>query len=205
MLLYVDAQYASPYALSAFVALQEKGVPFALQPIDLAAGEQHAPGYARLSWTHRVPLLLDRGFALSESSAIAEYLDETLPGRPLYPTAPAARARARQLQAWLRSDFQALRDERSTEVLFGRRAHPALSAMAMGAADRLFAAAQELLRHGEDDLFGHWCIADTDLALMLNRLAFGGDALPADLRRYAALQWQRESVQRWLELPRSIR
>ncbi|MFP3186860.1 MAG: glutathione S-transferase, partial [Paraburkholderia sp.] len=28
--LYADAQYASPYAMSVFVALQEKGVPFEL-------------------------------------------------------------------------------------------------------------------------------------------------------------------------------
>ena len=28
MLLFVDAQYASPYAMSVFVALKEKGIPY---------------------------------------------------------------------------------------------------------------------------------------------------------------------------------
>ncbi len=37
MLLYVDANFASPYALVAFVSLLEKGVSFDMEPLDLAA------------------------------------------------------------------------------------------------------------------------------------------------------------------------
>ena len=33
--LHVDAQYASPYAMSAFVALTVKQVPFELRTVDL--------------------------------------------------------------------------------------------------------------------------------------------------------------------------
>ena len=36
--------------------------------------------------------------------------------------------------------------------------------------------------------------ADTDLALMLNRLVINGDAVPESLARYAHRQWQRPSV-----------
>jgi glutathione S-transferase len=36
MLLYVDAQYASPYAMSVFVGLKEKGISFDMQTLDLA-------------------------------------------------------------------------------------------------------------------------------------------------------------------------
>ncbi|MEG9510693.1 MAG: glutathione S-transferase, partial [Pantoea piersonii] len=35
-------------------------------------------------------------------------------------------------------------------------------------------------------------------AVMLNRLALHGDALPDKLREYAEFQWQRASVQLWL-------
>jgi glutathione S-transferase len=52
-------------------------------------------------------------------------------------------------------------------------------------------------------LFDQWSIADTDLALMLNRLRLAGDALPARLAAYAEAQWQRPSVQEWVNKPRA--
>ena len=60
----------------------------------------------------------------------------------------------------------------------------------------------ELLRGGDAHVCGDWCIADTDLALMLQRLVAHGDELPAPLERYARRQWERPTVQAWLALPR---
>lgn len=37
MLLHVDSRFLSPYALSAFVALKEKGLTFELETLSLAA------------------------------------------------------------------------------------------------------------------------------------------------------------------------
>jgi len=107
--LYVDAQFASPYAMSVFVALHEKGLPFEMATVDLGALEHRAAGFSDLSLTQRVPTLLHGDFALSESSAITEYIDEVFPGTALYPSEPRSRARARQLQAWLRSDLMQVR------------------------------------------------------------------------------------------------
>lgn len=115
--LYADAQFASPYAMSVFVALHEKGLPFELVTVDLAEKANLEPEYAASSLTRRVPTLVHDGFALSESSAITEYLDEVFPGTLLYPKDAAKRARARQIQAWLRSDLMPIRQERSTEVV----------------------------------------------------------------------------------------
>ena len=39
---------------------------------------------------------------------------------------------------------------------------------------------------------------------MINRLAIHGDPVPDSLKRYAARQWQRPSVQRWLSLKRDV-
>lgn len=200
--LHVDAQFASPYAMSAFVALHEKGLPFELVPIDLAAGINHLPEYAALSLTQRIPTLTHEDFSLSESSAIAEYLDDVFPGTRLYPSEPRSRARARQVQAWLRSDLMPIRQERSTEVVFYRPSHTPLSAEARACAQRLFFVADALLKDGSENLFGDWCIADTDLALMLNRLVLNGDTAPEKLAAYARLQWQRPSVQLWVHRPR---
>lgn len=202
MLLFADAQYCSPYAMSVFVALTEKGMPFELKTIDLGAGANHAEAYAARSLTQRVPTLVDSDFALSESSAITEYLEELRPDPALYPADAKARARARQVQAWIRSDLLPIRQERSTEVVFYGPTDAPLSAAARAAADKLFKAAQALLSHGGDHLFGSWSIADVDLALMLNRLVLNGDDVPPALRAYARRQWERASVQAWLALER---
>ena len=43
--LYVDTQYASPYAMSVFVALTEKRLPFKMIAVDLEKGENNAEAY----------------------------------------------------------------------------------------------------------------------------------------------------------------
>lgn len=200
--LYVDSQFTSPYAMSAFVVLREKGIEFDLEPLDLDRLENRAADYTSLSLTQRVPTLVHGDFALSESSAITEYLEDVFPQTPVYPQDPLHRAKARQVQAWLRSDLLPVRQERSTLVVFyGLKSAP-LSTDAQAAAGKLFAAAQALLADSPENLFGQWSIADVDLALMLNRLVLNGDSVPPALADYAQRQWQRPSVQAWVRLQR---
>lgn len=200
MILTVDTKFISPYALSAFVALREKDIAFELREIDLEHGAQRESGYAEASGTARIPMLEHDGFRLSESSAIAEYLDDAFPDAPpLLPRDMRARARARQVQAWLRSDLLALRAERGTERVFVGERLPELSADGRAAADKLVRFAAALVPAADGNLFGAWSIADTDLATMLNRLVVHGDEVPAKLAGYATAQWRRPSVAAWLE------
>jgi glutathione S-transferase len=115
------------------------------------------------------------------------------------------RARARQIQAWLRSDFLALREARPTTTVFGEHATGPLPERARADGDRLVTGAERLLPAGASHLFGAFGIADADLALMLQRLALNGDALPERLRAYAAAVWSRPSVREFVEKPRSSR
>lgn len=202
MLLFADAQLTSPYAMSVFVSLKEKGLPFTIQTVDLGAGANRADDYAAASLTQRVPTLVDGDFRLSESSAITEYLEDAYPGVALYPASVQEKARARQIQAWLRSDLLLIRHERSTIGVFYRPSDAPLSATAEQAVQKLFKAADALLAHGGENVFDAWCIADVDLALMLNRLIANGDAVPARLADYAMRQWSRASVQEWAALTR---
>lgn len=200
--LYVDAQFTSPYAMSAFVTLREKDLEFELLTLDLDAAENRSEDFARLSLTQRVPTLVQGEFSLSESSAITEYLEDVFPQAAVYPAEPRLRARARQVQAWLRSDLMPIRQERSTLVVFyGVQAGP-LSPAGEAAAHKLIGAAHALLAGGRDYLFGEWSIADVDLAVMLNRLILNGDSVPPALVEYAQRQWQRPSVQEWVNLQR---
>lgn len=201
--LWSDADFFSPYVMSAYVALQEKGLPFTLKTVDLEQGEQQKAGWTGYHLTRRVPVLEIEGFELSESSAIDEYLEERFAPpeyERIYPHDLQKRARARQVQAWIRSDLMPIREERGTDVIFAGAKKAALSAAGQQSAAKLFALAGELLGHDKPNLFGEWCIADADLALMINRLAMHGDAVPERLADYAAFQWQRSSVQRYVAL-----
>lgn len=200
--LYVDSLYTSPYAMSVFVTLREKGLAFDLVTLDLDAAQNQTADFAHLSLTQRVPTLVEGDFALSESSAITEYLDQAYPEIRVYPADPKQRARARQVQAWLRSDLLPIRQERSTMVVFYGQKMPPLTAVAEAAAAKLISASQALLAGNPPYLFGEWCIADVDLAVMLNRLILNGDSVPVELVAYVQRQWQRPSVQEWVNQPR---
>ncbi len=79
---------------------------------------------------------------------------------------------------------------------------PPLSAAALAAVERLFAAVETALPVGAENLFGEWSIADTDLAIMLSRLVVHGDPVPERFAAYARHQGQRKSVQFWVRQPR---
>jgi len=204
MKLYIDSNYLSPYAMSAFVALREKNVPFDMVLVNLQQNEHWADDYVEISSLRRVPAISDNGFHLSESSAICEYIEDRYSGTALYPANIKDKAKAREIQAWLRSDLMPIRQERSTEVIFMKSAAPPLSDVAQAAAQKLFLVAEKLLPASKQNLFGEWTIADTDLALMLNRLVFAGDEVPERLVLYAKLQWQRTSVQEWVNKVRPV-
>ena len=202
--LYVGADFVSAFAMSAFVALKEKQLSFELVTLDLKARDNYQASYRDLSLTCKIPTLIHQGFALSESSAIAEYLEEVAPGHNrLLPLDIKQRARARQLQAWLRSDLLVIRKERPADLIyFGKKDTP-LSDDALAAVDRLFFVADRLLEGGAEHLFGDWSIADTDLAIMLNRLVANGDQVPSRLVAYVHRQWDRDSVRAWMDIERA--
>ena len=204
--LFVDHQFTSPYAMSVYVTLREKGIPFVTECLDLSAQQHQQTAYRQQSLTARVPTLVHEGFTLSESSAISEYLEEVFAPpafAAVYPQDLQHRARARQVQAWLRSDLMPIRNERGTDTVFIQPTSSPLSAAALQAADKLFRVAEQLLPAGASHLFGNWCIADTDLALMFMRLIANGDAVPERLKTYATQQWQRPSVQHWVQQQRT--
>jgi glutathione S-transferase len=208
LVLYGNAAWSSPYVLSCFVALTEKKLPFAVRPVALQEGAQRSAAYVQTSFTARVPALVDGAFSLSESSAIVEYLDERWPAPdhpPLLPRDVHERARARQIMAWLRSDLMPIREERSAEYVF----YPLdilpplspLSGTALRAVEKLVSVSERVVPEDGGSLFGAWCMADTDLAMMLQRLVKTNQALPERLRRFAEREWQRPSVRGYADHP----
>jgi glutathione S-transferase len=201
--LYVDSLYTSPFAMPVYVALSEMGLDFELETVDIERGEQHRSPFREQSGTGRIPALRHGDFWLSESSAICEYLHDEFAAVSIliYPAGVRERARARQVQAWLRSDLAALRQDRPTDIIFRAEKRAAMTDAGRKAADKLLSFAATLIGDRET-LFAEWCIADTELALMLNRLVMNGDPVPETLTRYAGQEWQRPSIQAWCALAR---
>lgn len=201
--LSVDSDMTSPFAVSAYVALKHKGFAVTIKKIDLEKRENRGATYSGMSLTSRVPLLHHGDFFLSESSAISEYLEEFLPppkAPSLFPNDIRQRARARQIQAWLRSDLMSIRTERSTDVIFVAPSTKPLSQRAKACARQLYTVAESLLPNDRlsENIFGDWCIADTDLAVMLKRLVANGDDVPKRLVDYVSYQWSNEHIQSWM-------
>lgn len=201
--LYVDSNYDSPWAMSAFVALEEKRLEYELVAKVLSKKETFEAGYG--GRTKKVPALERNDFWLAESMAITEYLAEAFPfpGRPrIYPENLEDRATCRELQLWMRTDFLPLRQERPTSTIWFSRATRPLTPEASESAAKLVAGVEPLLAHGRPTLFATWCIADADLSVMLQRLNVNGETLPPQLKAYAEANWQRPSIAKWNALPR---
>jgi glutathione S-transferase len=205
LVLHGNTMGTSPYVLSCFVGLTEKKLPFEMQTVALQEGEQRSAAYVRTSFTARVPALVDGDFSLSESSAIIEYLEDKWPApahAALLPGDLQLRARARQIMAWLRSDLTPIREERSSEYVFyppdTLPPYAPLSAAALSAVGKLVSFAERVVPADGGAPFGDWCIADTELAMMLQRLVKTNEPLPARLRTFAEREWQRPSVQAYV-------
>ena len=203
--------WTSPYVLSSFVVLREKRLSFEVRTVALDQGAHRDSEFGKQSLTSRVPVLIDGDFALSESSAIAEYLEDSYPA-PAHPRVlPAdarSRARARQVMAWVRSDLLPLREERSAEYVFYPHGElpplVPLSPRGERAAQKLLAAAERLVPDDAGPMFGEWCVADTDLAMMLQRLVKSGHPVPKKVESYVDGQWQRPAVREFADRKRPL-
>ncbi len=89
----------SPFSWKVWLVLEHKQIAYDLRVLSFERGELKKPDYLAVNPRGKVPSIVDDGFALWESSAIAEYLEERYPERPLLPREPAARANARRIAA----------------------------------------------------------------------------------------------------------
>ncbi len=105
------------------IALNLKGLPVDYQPIHLVrhGGEQHSPDFLATNPDGLVPVLVDDSndpaVLLTQSLAIVEYLDETVPEPPLLPRDPVERARVRALALAIACEIHPLNNLRVLRYL----------------------------------------------------------------------------------------
>lgn len=91
----IIGSYVSPYVRKVLVCMELKGLDYEVDPITPFFGNDE---FRRLSPLCRIPVLIDEGLVLTDSTVIAEYLDEQYPEPALLPKDPKERARARWLE-----------------------------------------------------------------------------------------------------------
>lgn len=87
----------SPFAWKVWLALEFKGIPYEARRLSFDNDDTKTPEFLAVNPRGRVPAILDDGFALWESPAIIEYLEERYPANPLLPRDVRARASVRRM------------------------------------------------------------------------------------------------------------
>jgi glutathione S-transferase len=95
----LDFYYASgsPYAWRVWLALTHKGIPFDWKLLSFDAGDLQNPAFHAINPREKVPAIVDDGFALYESSAILEYLEDRTPEPRLFSADRRERATQRRM------------------------------------------------------------------------------------------------------------
>ncbi|TPJ79720.1 maleylacetoacetate isomerase [Mesorhizobium sp. B2-5-13] len=105
------------------IALEMKGLSYNYVPHHLRHSEHLEPSYLAVNPQGLVPALIwSDGMLLTQSLAIIEFLDETIPEPPLLPKDPPSRARVRMLAQIIACDIHPVNNLRvltSLRTLFG--------------------------------------------------------------------------------------
>ncbi len=113
MTLALYSYFRSSAAFRVRIALELKGVPYRIIPVNLLAGEQRGEAYRALNPQGFVPALeLPDGSLLTQSGAIIEWLEATQAGPALLPAAEHDRARIRAICAVVACDIHPLNNLR---------------------------------------------------------------------------------------------
>ncbi|MBQ0946057.1 glutathione S-transferase family protein [Ideonella sp. 4Y16] len=206
MQLYIGNKNYSSWSMRPWVLARHFGIPFDEVMVRFDSfdpGSQFKQTLAGKSPTGKVPLLVDEGFAVWDTLAIAEYLAERFPQHALWPRDARQRARARSLCAEMHSGFGALRSHCPMNI---EAALPEVGAQVLAehpavAADlaRITALWTEALQaSGGPFLFGDFSNADAYFAPVVARLRTYALPVPAAVRAYMDRVWASPGVAAWV-------
>jgi maleylpyruvate isomerase len=111
--------FRSSAAYRVRIALNLKKLPFEYLPVHLVKGEQRDQRYREINPQALVPTMFDGAEKITQSMAIIEYLDESVPEPPLLPATPAARARVRSIAQAIACDIHPIDNLRVLRYLTG--------------------------------------------------------------------------------------
>jgi glutathione S-transferase len=206
MQLFIGNKNYSSWSMRPWVLLTQAGIPFdeVLLRFDaLTAESRFKREVGKVSPAGRVPVLVDDGFAVWDTLAIAEYLAERFPEKSLWPQDAKARARARSLCAEMHAGFGALREHCPMNL---DAALPAIGqrvlAEQVGVRDDLARIVRmwtdALAASGGPMLFGSFSIADAYFAPVATRIRTYALPVPANVGAYVDRLFALQGVQAWV-------
>jgi glutathione S-transferase len=203
--LYIGNKNYSSWSMRPWVLLKQADIAFEEVMVrfdSFDADSQFSKTMSGITPVGKVPVLVDDGFVVWDTLAIAEYLAEKYPAKNLWPHDPKARARARSICAEMHSGFGALRsacpmnieaDLKITGQLIWRD-KPAVRADVA----RIVGMWDELLQtHGGPMLFGQFSIADAYFAPVAMRLKSYALPVPASITAYTGRLCALPGVKAW--------
>lgn len=199
-LVFANRNYSS-WSLRAWLYLVESGVEFEEVRIPLFT-DQWREEIARYSPVGRVPVLIDDGFSIWDSTAIIEYVREQFPGAVGWPEDRKQRARARSISAEMHSGFLALRDELPQNL----RARCPLDTQSLSEEcrqqiqriDQIWSGCRNENRSPGGWLFGEFSIADVMFAPVALRFVTYGIQVSSETREFIDAVMGLQSVQQWI-------
>jgi glutathione S-transferase len=184
----------SVYTRIAQLALREKGVPYALEDVEIFGPGGVPAEHLQRHPFGRIPVLQHGSFMLYETAAISRYVDEAFAGPPLQPAQAAARARMAQVIGLL--DAYAYRPmvwgvfvQRVRIPLNGGVANEAEIAASVAAAARCLAALAPLLEDSPFLAGAQLSLADLHAYPMLCYFSLAAEGRAALSRHAVLLDW----------------
>jgi glutathione S-transferase len=205
--LYIGNKNYSSWSMRPWVLLKQAGIPFeeVMVRFDSFDGDSTFKDTLRpVTPVGRVPVLVDDGFAVWDTLAIAEYLADKYPEKQLWPQQPKARARARSICAEMHSGFSALRSSCPMNI---EASLPQAGAIAWrdkpevrADVQRIVAMWTELLEQNKGPmLFGEFSIADAYFAPVCMRIKNYVLPVPGHITDYVRRVSALPGVKAWID------
>jgi glutathione S-transferase len=205
MQLYIGNKNYSSWSLRPWLLLKHTGIAFEEVKLRLSqeADSDFKRRLAEVAPSGRVPVLVDEGFAVWDTLAIAEYLAEKYPAKQLWPAQPLARARARSLCAEMHAGFGALRNHCGMNIEaplqdVGRKVYAEQPEVRSDLARIQQMWEQQFREHGGPFLFGAFTIADAYFAPVCMRIRTYGLPVSAPVQAYVERIWALPAMQAWV-------
>jgi glutathione S-transferase len=205
--LYIGNKNYSSWSMRPWVLLKQAGIPFEEVMVrfdGLDADSAFKQTIQSVNPVGRVPVLVDDGFAVWDTLAIAEYAAEKFPDKHLWPKDAKARARARSVCAEMHSGFSALRSHCPMNI---EASLPQAGALVWRDqpevrkdVQRIVSMWTELLEeHKGPMLFSEFSIADAYFAPVCMRLKNYALPVPGHVTDYVRRVGALSGVKAWIE------